>query len=91
MAGNDMTREEYAVLVAKVDAIARDLKQVKEAVYGNGKIGLRAEVELIKQSLGLSRRHFDRELANRVDWKWVARVLLDLGVLVALLRIVIPS
>lgn len=66
------------------------LDRVDEAVYGNGTVGLRTEVEVMKATMGLKDEHITAQVTNvrerSVDWKWVVNILISGGTLVALIR-----
>ncbi len=75
------TQKEVEISLAsvdgKLDGVCVILERVEKAVYGNGTIGIRAEIELLKTKLG-----------QKIDWKWIGMLLLQ-AVLLAL--IIVPD
>lgn len=64
-----------AEMNAKLTGACDILERVEHAVYGNGTVGLRAEVETLKTKLG-----------QKIDWKWIGMLLLQ-AVLLALILV----
>ena len=62
-----------AEISIKLTGACAILERVEHAVYGNGDVGLRAEVELLKEK--------DK---GKIDWKWIGMLLLQ-AVLIAIM------
>lgn len=79
--GNDGLRERVAhleTLAAKQEETSKTIWRIFEAVYGNGKPGLIAQMQAIQTKL-------DAATAHKSDWKWLVSTIIAIAaVLVAL-------
>ena len=102
--GDDMciSEREYRALlkvsseardIARVNAstlveLNKDVCKISDAVFGNGHVGMRAEVEALKVRTGLSDQHvaelMNAKLEGKIDWKWIVGLLLNGSTLVFL-------
>ncbi len=68
--GQKESELELVSISSKLDGACGILERVEHAVYGNGTIGIRAEVELLKT-----------KLSQKIDWKWIGMLLLQASLL----------
>lgn len=64
--------DRLASLETKMKDNGETLKQVFQAIYGNGKPGLLTEFQLLRQSVEAHHESVEEiRTRNKSDWKWV--------------------
>ena len=64
--------ERLATLESKMEANNATTKQIFEAIYGNGKVGLLTEFGLLRKSVEEHHKKIeDKTKEKKADWKWL--------------------
>lgn len=72
--------EKLTKLETKMDENSATLRRVDEAIYGNGKQGLLADMAVLAKSFN---DHLAAHRQSKIDWKWLATTLAAIAAAIA--------